>query len=119
MQPLMEMVGKQFSPFMEMVCNRLWKWLATSLSYPRQYATDLGNRLWKWYVTACLVTYLVMQPLMEMVGKQFSPFMELRWGSCQESSSPRLWKWYVTVYGNGCNQQHTRQLLARYYRLAC
>jgi hypothetical protein len=27
--------------------------------------------------------------------------MELRWGSCQESSSVRLWKWYVTVYGNG------------------
>jgi hypothetical protein len=37
-----------------------------------------------------------MQPFMEMVGKQFSPFMELRWGSCQESSSPRLWKWLAS-----------------------
>jgi hypothetical protein len=27
--------------------------------------------------------------------------MELRWGSCQESSSLRLWKWYATAYGNG------------------
>ena len=44
---------------------------ATLLSYPKQYATAyataLGNRLWKWYVTACLVTYPVMQPLMETV----------------------------------------------------
>ena len=40
---------------------------ATMLSYPKQYATALGNRLWKRYVTACLVTYPVMQPLMEMV----------------------------------------------------
>jgi hypothetical protein len=29
--------------------------------------TALGNRLRKRYVTACLVTYPVMQPLMEMV----------------------------------------------------
>jgi len=36
--------------------------METVLSYPTQYATALGNRLWKWYVTACLVTYLVMQP---------------------------------------------------------
>jgi len=37
--------------------RRLWKW----------YATTLGNRLWKRCVTACLVTYPVMQPLMETV----------------------------------------------------
>jgi hypothetical protein len=40
---------------------------ATLLSYPKQYATALGNRLWKRYATACLVTYPVMQPLMETV----------------------------------------------------
>jgi hypothetical protein len=55
--------------------NRLWNGMlplyATQVSYPRQYATTLGNRLWKWYVTACLVTYPVMQPLMEMVGNRF------------------------------------------------
>jgi hypothetical protein len=48
---------------------------ATLLSYPKQYATAyataLGNRLWKWYVTACLVTYPVMQPLMETVFNRF------------------------------------------------
>ena len=49
------------------------------LSYLRQYANALGNRsrqplmetvcnrLWKRYATACLVTYPVMQPLMETV----------------------------------------------------
>jgi hypothetical protein len=70
-------------PLMEMVCYRLWKWYvtaygngrqplyATQVSYPRQYATTLGNRLWKWYVTDCLVTYPVMQPLIEMVGNRF------------------------------------------------
>jgi hypothetical protein len=51
--------------------RRLWKWYATTLgnplSYPKQYATTLGNRLWKRCVTACLVTYPVMQPLMETV----------------------------------------------------
>jgi hypothetical protein len=51
---------------------------ATQVSYPRQYATPLCNRLWKWYVTACLVTYPVMQPLIEMVGNRFmQPFMEM------------------------------------------
>jgi len=66
-----------------MVCYRLWKWYvtaygngmlplyATQVSYPRQYPTTLGNRLWKWYVTDCLVTYPVMQPLIEMVGNRF------------------------------------------------
>jgi hypothetical protein len=34
----------------------------TLLSYSNQYVTALGNRLWKRYVTACLVTYPVMQP---------------------------------------------------------
>jgi hypothetical protein len=67
---------------METVCNRLSSYLpcyataygngmqplyATLLSYPRQYATALGNRLWKRYATACLVTYPVMQPIMETV----------------------------------------------------
>ena len=41
--------------------------METALSYPRQYATALGNRLGKRYATACLVTYPVMQPLMETV----------------------------------------------------
>jgi hypothetical protein len=45
---------------METVCNRL-------SSYLPCYATALGNRLWKRYATACLVTYPVMQPLMETV----------------------------------------------------
>ena len=76
-----------------MVCNRLWKWLATSLSYPRQYATDLGNRLWKWYVTACLVAYLVMQPFMEMVGKQFSHLWNCAGAVVRQAVLP--------VYGNG------------------
>jgi hypothetical protein len=40
---------------------------APLLSYPRRYATALSNRLWERYVTACLVTYRVMQPLMETV----------------------------------------------------
>jgi hypothetical protein len=95
MLPLMEMVcyrlwkwyvtayGNGMLPLMEMVCYRLWKWYvtaygngmlplyATQVSYPRQYATTLGNRLWKWYVTDCLVTYPVMQPLIEMVGNRF------------------------------------------------
>jgi hypothetical protein len=44
---------------------------ATQVSYPRQYATTLGDRLWKWYVTDCLVTYPVIQPLIEMVGNRF------------------------------------------------
>ena len=35
-------------------------------------------------------------PFMEVVSKQFSPFMELRWGSSQESSPPRLWKWLAS-----------------------
>jgi hypothetical protein len=78
---------------MEMVCNQLSSYLpsyatayrngrqplyATQVSYPRQYATTLGDRLWKWYVTDCLVTYPVMQPLIEMVGNRFmQPFMEM------------------------------------------
>jgi hypothetical protein len=41
--------------------------METVLSYLRQSATALGNRLWKRYATACLVTYPVMQPLMETV----------------------------------------------------
>jgi hypothetical protein len=43
----------------------------TQVSYPKLYATTLGDRLWKWYVTDCLVTYPVMQPLIEMVGNRF------------------------------------------------
>jgi hypothetical protein len=73
-------------PLMETVCNRLSSYLpcyataygngmqslyATLLSYPRQYATALCNRLWKRYATACLVTYPVMQPLMETVCNRF------------------------------------------------
>ena len=105
-------------------------------------------RLWKWYVTALgnltklpkTICNRFRQPLMEMVCNRLSsylpyyaaaygngwqavlPLMELRWGSCQESSSLRLWKWLASsspIYGSGCNQQHTRQLLARHYRLAC
>jgi hypothetical protein len=41
--------------------------METVLSYLIQYATALGNRLWKRYATACLVTYPVMQPLIETV----------------------------------------------------
>jgi|SRR4028118_1322259 hypothetical protein len=72
-----------------------------------------------------------MQPLMEMLDKQFSPFMEMvvqpsltaraiasyglwKWLA---SSSLRLWKWLVSsssIYGTGCNQQHTRPLLVTY-----
>jgi hypothetical protein len=78
----MAMASKQFSPFMEtvlqenmqplmeMVCNRL-------SSYLPCYATVYGNG---WQAVL--------------------PLMELRWGSCQESSSLRLWEWYVTAYGN-------------------
>jgi hypothetical protein len=56
------------------------------LNYPRQYATALGNRLWKRYVTACLVTYPVMQPLMETVlsyPRQYTTALDNRlWKRC-------------------------------------
>jgi len=79
MQPLMETVLSYLRQYTTALGNRLWKWYVTAygngmqplmetvLSYLRQYATALGNRLWKRYATACLVTYPVMQPLMEMV----------------------------------------------------
>jgi hypothetical protein len=47
--------------------------METVLSYLRQYATALGNRLWKRYATACLVTYPVMQPLMNGVSSPKIP----------------------------------------------
>jgi hypothetical protein len=80
-----QLLGKQFSPFMEMVCYRLWKWLATSPSYPRQYATALGNRLWKWLASSSPIDGTVLG---QLLGKQFSPFMEM---VCY-----RLWKWLAT-----------------------
>jgi len=58
---------------------------ATLLSYPKQYVTALCNRLWKRYVTACLVTYPVMQPLMETVCNRLSSYLPC----------------YATAYGNG------------------
>jgi hypothetical protein len=78
----MEMVSKQFSPFMEMVVQPrltacaiasygLWKWLVSS-----------SLRLWKWLYN--LVLQLV-QP---------------RLTACA-TASYGLWKWYVTAYGNG------------------
>jgi len=61
-----------------MVCNRL-------SSYLLFYATALGNRLWKRYSTACLVTYPVMQPLMETVFNRLSSYLPC----------------YAAAYGNG------------------
>jgi hypothetical protein len=59
---------------METVCNRFRQ--------PLKLPKTICNCLWKRYVTACLVTYPVMQPLMEMV--------------CN-----RLWKWRLTNYSHG------------------
>jgi hypothetical protein len=50
---------------------------ATALCNSVKLPKTICNLLWKRYVTACLVTYPVMQPLMEMV--------------CN-----RLWKWRLT-----------------------
>jgi hypothetical protein len=74
----MEMVGKQFFPFMELfgqLCLTvwatlsycLWKWLANS---PPIYRTVLGTVLEQF-------SGKQSSPLMEMVGKHFFPFMEL------------------------------------------
>jgi hypothetical protein len=79
MQPLYATMLSYPKQYATALGNRLWKRYVTAygngmqplyttmLSYPKQYATALGNRLWKRYVTTCLVTYPVMQPLMETV----------------------------------------------------
>jgi hypothetical protein len=70
----MEMVGKQFSPFMEMVVQPcltacltasygLWKWLC---NYVLQLVQPMSYSL-----SNCVLRF------MEMVGKQFFPFMEI------------------------------------------
>jgi hypothetical protein len=68
----MEMAGKQLFPFMEMVVQPSLTACAT-MSYG----------LWKWCATQfynCAIMsyrlYNCVLRLMEMVGKQFSPFME-------------------------------------------
>src|SRR4028118_212361 len=101
----MEMAGKQFSPFMEMVVQPCLT-ACTTASY------SLSN---------CVLRF------MEMAGKQFFPFMEMVVQPCLTacitasyglwkwlvSSSPRLWKWLcnhvlqlvqlrLTIYGNSC-----------------
>src|SRR4028119_1450452 len=77
---------------METVCNRLSSYLpcyATAYGNGMQplCVTALDNRLWKRYITACLVTYPVMQPLMEMVCNPL----------CVTALGNRLWKRYVTA----------------------
>ena len=84
----METVLSYLRQYATALGNRLWKPLMeTVLSYLRQYATALGNRLWKRYATACLVTYPVMQPLMETVlavPKPIKPLWCSRLLSCSD-----------------------------------
>jgi hypothetical protein len=51
--------------------SRLWKRYLAALGNPSKLPKTICNRfrqpLMEWYVTAGLVTYPVMQPLMEMV----------------------------------------------------
>jgi len=81
----MEMVGKQFSPFMEMVVQPCLT-ASVTMSY------GLCN---------CVLRF------MEMVGKQFSLFMEMVVQPCLTASvtmSYGLWKWLASsssIYGNG------------------
>ena len=103
----MEMVNKQFFLFMELlvqqrltncatVSYRLWKWLASCSPI---YGTACATASYK--LCNCVLR------LMEMVSKQFSLFMELRWGSSQESSPPHLWKWLASsspIYGTALGQ---------------
>ena len=88
----MEMAGKQFSPFMEMVVQPCLTSHATT-SY------SLSN---------CVLRF------MEMASKQFSPFMEMVVQPCLTACatvsynlcnwSYGLWKWLASsssIYGNG------------------
>jgi hypothetical protein len=100
----MEMAGKQFSPFMEMVVQLcltvcatmsygLWKWLISS-----------SPRLWKWL---CNHVLQLVQPCLTACAT--ASYGLWKWLA---SSSSRLWKWLcncvlqlvqlrLTVYGNG------------------
>jgi hypothetical protein len=63
--------------------------LCNPVSYTKQYVTALGNRLWKRYVTACLVTYPVMQPLYATLLSYPKQYVT--------ALGNRLWKRYVTA----------------------
>jgi len=99
----MEMAGKQFSPFMEMVMQPCLTDCAT-MSY------ELCN---------CVLRF------MEMAGKQFSPFMEMVMQPCLTdcvTASYGLWKWLASsspVYGNGCVTMSYRSVTMSYGLCNC
>ena len=114
----METAGKQFSPFMELfgqlclttcatLSYYLWKYLTNS---PPIYRTVLGTVLEQ-------SSGKQSSLLMEMSGKQFSPFMELLVQLCLTACatvSYCLWKWLARsfpIYGNGfrsCTSENQR-----------
>jgi hypothetical protein len=67
----MEMAGKQFSPFMEMVVYHVLQLVQVCL-------TVYGNGCATMSYSSC--NYVLR--FMEMVGKQFSPFMEMVMQPC-------------------------------------
>jgi len=103
----MEMAGKQFFPFMEMVVQLrltacatasygLWKWLASS-----------SSRLWKWL---CNCVLQLVQLRLTVYGNGWQavfPFMETVVQLCLTAcatASYGLWKWLASsspIYGNG------------------
>jgi hypothetical protein len=122
------MAGKQFFPFMEMVvqpslatvqpsltsCETasygLWKWLASSSPiYGNGCATQSYDCATQSYdcATQSYSLWNCVLRLMEMVSKQFSPFMELLVQLCLTAcatASYSLWKWLASsspIYGNG------------------
>jgi hypothetical protein len=105
----MEMAGKQFSPFMEMVMQPCFTACATHC-----LTVSATRRLTVFATVSYRLCNCVLR-FMEMAGKQFSPFMEMVMQPCftacathcltnYVTASYGLWKWLATsspIYGNG------------------
>ena len=87
--PLMEMASKQFSSFMELlvqlcltlcatVSYGLWKWLASSSPIYGTACATVSYALCNSVLRLMEMAGKQSSPFMEMVSKQSSPFMELR-----------------------------------------
>jgi hypothetical protein len=96
----MEMAGKQFSPFMEMVVYHVLQLVQVCL-------TVYGNGCATMSYSSC--NYVLR--FMEMVGKQFSPFMKMVMQPCLTACATmsyslcnyvlQIVQLRLTVYGNG------------------